>query len=314
MRILVISSGNVESFDFEKHHAFIYDQIRVISLQFPEVQFENYFVKGKGTFGYLSNVSKIKKAVNEIRPDLIHAHGGHIGFLCLFQRKIPVVTTFHGSDINFIKTRLISALSSLFSSYSIFVSEKLRSLALYKGRKNAVIPCGVDLDRFMPMSRNEAKSRLKFPEDFRYILFSSQFENPVKNFRLAEQAIKGIPDVKIVEIKNRNREEVKFLLNGAELLIMTSFKEGSPQVIKEAMACNCPIVSVNVGDVQEILAGTEGVYLCKNHSPEEVKLKVIEALSFSGRTNGRKNIERYDNKIIAQRVFSIYKELYTKKL
>ncbi len=310
MKILLVCSGNVEFFNFEKHHAFIYDQINAISRQFPDVRFENYFVKGLGVIGYLKNIKKINRKIRELNPDLIHAHGGHIGFLCVFQKKIPVVTTFHGSDINSFYMRFISAFAALFSTFSIFVSTKLKSKAIIKGSKNEVIPCGVDFDMFFPLSKEKAKAKLGLAGEIRYILFASHKDNRVKNYRLAYEATSSFKNIMLLEIKNRIREEVNYLINGAELLLMTSFTEGSPQVIKEAMACNCPIVSVNVGDVEEIIRNTHGAFLCHSYDLDDIKEKIRAALRFDGRTNGRENIERFDNRRISKELYAIYENLH----
>ena len=307
MRILVVCSGNTENFDFAKHQAFIYDQIEAISNKYREVEYDTYFVRGKGFKGYLNNLKKLNNKIKEFNPDLIHAHGGHIGFLCTLQNIVPTVVTFHGSDINNKKNRLISFLAHLLSSVSIFVSEKLRNKMLFHASKISIVPCGVDFNMFYPFEKEIAKNKLGIPEKENYVLFSSAFDNFVKNFDLAQKALKNFPELNIREIKNRSREEVNLLLNGAEFLIMTSFSEGSPQVIKEAMACNCPIVSVDVGDVKEIISGTEGTFICSDKI-DDIADKINKVLQLGTRTIGRKKIKYLDNKIIAEKVYNIYEQ------
>ena len=120
--------------------------------------------------------------------------------------------------------------------------------------------------------------------------------------------IKKLEPIDIKEIKNRSREEVNLLMNGAELLLLTSFSEGSPNVIKEAMACNCPIVATDVGDIADVIKNTPGCYLT-SFDPADVAEKIKQALAFGKRTNGRKKIRHLDNKIIAEKIVEVYKKV-----
>lgn len=307
MKILIVCSGNTPDFDFQKHQAFIYDQAEAIHRNYPEIEYDVFLIKGKGARGYLSNLPKLRKKINDYLPNLIHAHGGHTGFLCILQRIAPVVITFHGSDINYLLNRIISMHASLFAFASIFVSKKLRKKSFIRGRDSFVIPCGVDLNVFYPVHKREASLALGFSEDFRYVLFSSWFGYPEKNYQLAKEAMAECNGLPLVEIRNRSREEVNLLLNGSELLLMTSYSEGSPQIIKEAMACNCPIVSTDVGDVKQVLQDTDGTYICR-HDANDIADKIKKALDFSRKTDGREKIKHLDNRLIAAKVVSIYKQ------
>ena len=93
-----------------------------------------------------------------------------------------------------------------------------------------------------------------------------------------------------------------------DMALMTSFSEGSPQFIKEAMACNLPIVSTDVGDVKEIIQKTEGCYICKNE-PEDVAKKIELALDFAKKTTGREKIQHLDNRIIAEKIIQVYQNV-----
>lgn len=299
MKILIVCSGNFPDFSFEKHQAFIYDQVEAVRKERPEIAFSTFFVKEKGPRGYLSGLKQIKKKIRSDKIDLVHAHGGHTGLLCGLQRIAPVVVTFHGSDINNRKTRFFSTFAALAAKRSIFVSQALAKKALIKG-KHSIIPCGVDFDRFFPTSKEQDLKG-------EYILFASHFSNPVKNFPLAQKALEGIP-AEIREIKNLSRKEVNQVLNSASMLLLTSFSEGSSQIIKEAMACNLPIVSTDVGDVREVIGETEGCYIC-SHNPEDVAEKIKLALKYDKRTGGREQIKQLDNRIIAGKVCQVYQSV-----
>jgi teichuronic acid biosynthesis glycosyltransferase TuaC len=305
MKVLIVCSGNAVHFSLEKDQAFIFDQIKSVEKINRNIQFNIYALKGKGVKGYLNQRRQIQKEILAFSPDLIHAHGGHVGLVCICQRKIPVVVTFHGSDVNNKKTRWISEIVSLLSSFSIFVSGILKNKLMFRKKNSCVLPCGVDFSLFYPINKTEAKKELGINIDEKYILFPSSFDNRVKNFTLAEKVLTHFPEYTIREIKNRTRKEVNLLMNGAELLLMTSFTEGSPQVIKEAMACNKKIVSVNVGDVSEQLHNTNSCLIC---SAEEIALTeaLTNVLLLDEPMNNRLNAEKYSSATIANQLIGIY--------
>jgi teichuronic acid biosynthesis glycosyltransferase TuaC len=313
MKILVVCSGNYKNFEFRKDQAFVYDQAEAVRQYYQDFTYNTFFVTGRGLKGYLVNLPKLKKRIRESNPDIIHAHGGHTGLLCVLQRKVPVIVSFHGSDINFLKGRAISTLSSLCSAGSIFVSENLKRKTRIRNKNSFVIPCGVDFDLFYPVDKTEAQQALGMKAGSKYILFSSWFNYPEKNYPLAREAMKLIPEIPLLELKNRSREEVNLLINGSELLLMTSSSEGSPQIIKEGMACNCPIVSTDVGDVRQVLQMTEGTFICRPE-PSDVAEKIHTALNYGRKTHGREKIGHLDNKLIAGKIVDAYRTIAKKRV
>ncbi len=315
MRILIVCSGNAENFSFEIHQAFIHEQINAIFKKFPQVEFSIFLVKSKGWLGYLSNYKRFIRTVRIGKFDLIHAHFALSSLLANLQRKIPVVTTFHGSDINMFVNKLISSIVNLLSAHSIFVSEELRDKILLKKRaeKVHVIPCGIDLTMFYPIDQLVAREKFNLNSSKKFILFSSSFSYKVKNYPLALKAIELLNDksVELLELKNYQRDEVNLLLNASDVALLTSFFEGSPQFIKEAMACNCPIVSTDVGDVRKLIHDTEGCFLT-NFDPEHVAKKITSAFEFRGKTTGRDKILHLDNEIISEDIYNIYVRILKK--
>ena len=147
--------------------------------------------------------------------------------------------------------------------------------------------------------------------DKKYILFAGAFDNKVKNAPLAQEAVNLLHDnnVKLLELKGYTRTQVALLMQAADAFLMTSVSEGSPQVIKEALACCCPIVSVDVGDVKERIEGVDGCYLTQNCNPTEVAECLKKALSFSGKTCGKEKLvaDGLDNRQVAERLMGVYK-------
>lgn len=270
MRILVCVSGNAPNFKFEYNQVFVYEQIEAVRSLDPSVDYRVFAIVGKGIRGYLSSLKKLKRAIKEYKPDIIHAHCGQIGALAVLQRTVPVITTFHGSDVNNRKIRPLSSFASLFSSCSFFVSNKLKNTLKIRGKDCLIVPCGVDYDIFHPMDKDDCKKRLGLDPARDYILFVSDFNNSIKNPELAKAVASHFPQLDLLEIKGRSRNEVAWLINGAELVLMTSHSEGSPQIIKEAVACGQRIVTVDVGDVREQLEGIPGCRICAHEESQLV--------------------------------------------
>lgn len=315
MRVLIVCSGNApdnQTFDLKLHHAFIYEQVS--ELEKSGISFDFFYIKGKGASGYIKNILQLRKKIKSRDFDLIHSHYGLSGLVATFQRKIPLVATFHGCDVNRKSLSLISSIVAIFSEANIFVTEDLRRKIFVKTpNKNSVIPCGIDLKQFQPNDKQEARTKLSLDNSKKYILFSSAKNVPVKNFNLAKQAVAQFPDVELIELSEKTRDEVNLLMNASDLFLMTSLREGSPQTIKEAMACNCPVVSTDVGDVRRVLGNTAGCYI-SGDDPADVAEKIRKALEFVqtyGRTNGRSRIIELglDSETIAGKIISVYDEV-----
>jgi len=313
MNILIICSGTAENFKFEIHQAFVYEQIEAIR-KIYNIEYDAFFIKEKGIKGYFKSYFELKKRLGSQDFDIIHAHFGYSDFIAALQPDVPVVTTYHGSDINIAKMNIISSFASLMSSWRIFVSQDIYNKILIRPKKKvSIIPCGIDLDKFYPMNKEQARKSLGIRKDKKYILFASSFDNPIKNFKLAEAALSYLEvNFEIIELSNRRREEVNLLMNACDLLLMTSFSEGSPQVIKEALATNCPIVSTDVGDVKNIASEIEGCYI-SSFDASDVAEKIKFVLEFGKRTNGREKIKNFDNKIVAKKIYSIYQTVIAEK-
>ena len=302
MKILIICSKNSG-----RIAPFITDQVE--ALQKAGVVCDYFTVEGKGVKGYLRNYTPMMRKIREFQPDIIHAHYGLSGLLANLQRKVPVVTTYHGSDINNPKVLRYSKVSIILSAWNIFVSDKNIQLAGVK-EKFSLIPCGVDTDIFRPIERKPVREKLEFRESDRIVLFAGAFDNPVKNPELAKEALAKVPDARLMEMKGYSRVQVAELMNAADVCLMTSHSEGSPQFIKEAMACGCPIVSVDVGDVAEILEGVEGCRIADKNATD-VAQKIEQVLIENKRTNGREKLikMRLDSESVAQKIITIYNEV-----
>lgn len=302
MKVLIVCSGNSGRIS-----PFVQDQADALALKGINISF--FLIIGTGILGYLGNLLKLRKKIKAVKPDIIHAHFGLSGLLATMQRLTPVIITFHGTDISSKKNRKFSIFADKLASHSIFVSDKLSKSI--RSKKYSIIPCGVNLNVFKMTDRAVARTELNLSNEYIYILFASSFDNSIKNYPLAKEAVESLnnPKIKLLELKNYNRQQVSFLLNAVNCALLTSHSEGSPQFIKEAMACNCPIVSTDVGDVKENINGLDGCYI-STKDPKNVAAKIQLALDFSGRTNGSTQIITLglDSDSIANKLIGIYNQ------
>lgn len=302
MRVLIVARCKQG-----RYAPFITEQVDAIEKKGVECRYLG--VDGKGIVGYLRQIPKLRKAIRAFRPDIIHAHYGLCGLLANCQRRIPVVTTYHGSDINDPRVLRLSKRSIRRSRFNIFVSQKNVDIA--RPRKDyALIPCGISLEDYPVIDKADARRQMGLEPSVKYVLFAGAFDNPVKNAPLAKEALRQVPEAVLLELKGFSRPQVATLMQAADAFLMTSFTEGSPQVVKEALACGCPIVSVDVGDVRERVEGIDGCFISPR-DPGALAESVREALAHDGRTPGRAVIEKngLSNEVIATRIVSIYENM-----
>ena len=187
---------------------------------------------------------------------------------------------------------------------------------VYMKRKSYILPNGINLDKFKskPINQND---HYDFDSKKKRVLFLGSKNSIRKNIKLVQDAIShlNLKDVELINPFPILHEAVPKYLNSANVLAMCSFMEGSPNVIKEAMACNCPIVTTDVGDVKWVLGETKGCYIASFRA-EDYAAKLGEALKFSetiGRTKGRRRIEELglNSETVAKRLIEIYKSVIT---
>ena len=319
MKILIVASDKGGHFS-----PFIEEQSAALQQQGCEVL--RFGITGHGTMGYLRSLPALKKCIRDQQPDLIHAHYGLSCLLASMQRLVPVVSTYHGSDIHDPHILPLSRLAMRRSAWNIFVSKTALSIAQNERflpspvclKTCSILPCGVDLSAVRMVDKAAARKLLHLPLEKTLVLFAGAFDNAVKDAPLAKKAMAELADAQLIELKGYSREEVFLLMQAADALLLTSRSEGSPQVVKEAMACGCPIVSTDVGDVRELTAGIAGCYVASSREPSELAALLREALRFAknGRTDGRKRLieKGYTNDRIARQLMEIYTSVLSSRL
>ena len=290
---------------------FVVEQGEAIRSLGNEVDY--FIVEGKGLMGYFLSGRPLKQKIKSFRPDIIHAHYGLSGITAVLQNKVPVVTTFHNGETLGFRQNFLSSLFSLRTSYMIYVAQHIYEKAFFKRKTNySIIPCGVNLSECIVTEHKQARAELGFDCNKKYILFGGAFENLRKNYPLLKKGLELLDrnDIVTLEMKGLSRAEVSKILCACDLFALPTKSEGSPQALKEAMACNCPIMATDVADIKHLLGNVEGHFLC-TFDPENVAATLTEALSFQRRTNGRKRITdlELENWQVASRIVEIYKQV-----
>ena len=309
MKVLFVSSGNRGISPIVRNQG--------NSLLSQDIAVGYFPIKGKGLLGYLSNVRKLRKYIQENHFDIIHAHYSLTAFVASLALANPLVVSLMGSDVKkgFVYRQLIHLFAFFFSWKTTIVKSEDMKASLKMG-KAMVIPNGVDLRRFCELPQSECQERLEWDTNKKHLLFPADINRPVKNYMLLKQAIELIDD-KDIEVHWFNKvpnEETPLWYNAADVVVMTSLWEGSPNAIKESMACNRPVVSTNVGNVKWLLEGTDGCYFT-DFTASDCAEKIRTALSFTGRTNGRQRIIDLglSNELVAQHLISIYSDILKRK-
>ena len=320
MRILIVSRYKEQ---FASHQLpFVTEQGEAIRALGHAVEY--FLVKGN----YIKALGALKNKIREFQPDIVHAHFGLSAITAELQSLVPVVTTFHNGETLNWHVNLMSSLMSLCAKHVIYVAQHIRDLSYFKAENYSIIPCGVPMAQCVVMDKAEARKQLGWSDDKKYILFGGAFDNLRKNYPLLRDAVERLEgNIEIVEMKGLSRADCVLCMNACDLFALPSHSEGSPQALKEAMACNCPCLATDIADVKYLFGNELGHWILRNprktherwdadeKSLDEMVALLKEALAFEGRTNGRKRIEELHltNEAVAKRIVNIYKEIINKK-
>jgi teichuronic acid biosynthesis glycosyltransferase TuaC len=307
MKVLFVSSGNAGKFN-----PLIKAQYK--SLIDLGLEMDSYLIKGKGIFGYLKNISRIRKMIKSNRYDVVHAHFSYSAFAVTLAFPKNLVVSLMGSDL---KEKWFTQKFSTFLSKYWWKSVIVKSQEMYdiNGVKDAkILPNGVDFSIFKPIERELAIAHLGWNSTKKHIVFAGNPKNYIKNFPLAEQAIDYVnsEEIEIHVLGNIPHEEIPIIFNAADVVLLTSLWEGSPNVIKEALACNRPIVATECGDVKLLLDGVDGCFVT-DYNYKNIGDSILKALNYE-KSNGRNRIFHLDSRIIAQKIKEVYLESISKAL
>jgi teichuronic acid biosynthesis glycosyltransferase TuaC len=309
LRVLVVT--NMYPTTAEPHFGcFVRDQVddlRGLSADVTVLAFDGRGRKRR----YAGAARRLRRALRRGRYDIVHAHYGLSGAVAALQLAVPVVTTFHGSDAWVPWQRRVSWLVAR-RTQPIAVAPVI---AANLGVSDApVIPCAVDLELFAPIDRAEARRALGWPQDRPCVLFPAARNDRAKvgNKRvdvfdgMVERLRQSVPGAHAASLDGLPRAEVALAMNAADVVVVTSLWEGAPVVVKEALACETPVVSVAVGDVPAVVAGLPGCAIVPR-DPATLAQAVQRALGAGRDSQLRESMHAYGRRPIAERVLGVYR-------
>jgi glycosyltransferase involved in cell wall biosynthesis len=295
------------------------------SLERLGVEIEVIAIRGyAGRSEYLAAVGAVRATASQ-GFDIVHGHYGHAAAVARLQRRAPLVISYCGDDLlgtpgedgsMTLRSRAEGAVFrrlAYAAAATITKSEEMeRALPLRTRARNHVIPNGVDLDRFAPRAQGDARAELGWDPDERVVLFAGDPSIPRKNYPLAEAACHhasgSVPGLMLRVATGYAPSEVPTLMSAADALLLTSISEGSPNVVKEAMACELPVVATTVGDVEERLRGVDGCY-ARPADPRLLGDALADALSHGRAPAARLAITQLSLEGVGRRVVAVYEDV-----
>lgn len=284
------------------------------------VNFDVLFINGReSNWNYLRGVRQVRRQLRAKRYDLIHAHFGLSGWVARWQLRVPVVVSFMGDDVLGRPTRSGRiTLAGHFLRISGLILAGLATSVIVKSRQMAsklrlpsahIIPNGVDLNLFRPMEQELARKVLGLDPGKKFVLFPYGPNEARKRFDLIEAAVslarEQVPTLELLVARGLPQEQIPIYMNAADVLVMASMLEGSPNAVKEAMATNLPVITVDVGDAAELIGPTAGCYLVPREAAA-IAEKIIEVCRRGERTNGRDWIRKLSMEAVAEQIVAVY--------
>jgi teichuronic acid biosynthesis glycosyltransferase TuaC len=289
---------------------------------------EIFFLRSRtSAFALAREFIRFRRAKRRFLPDVIHAHYGTVTalFAACGHGSTPLVITYRGSDLNPPSPtepwrarlraeagRLFSQVAALAASRLVCVSQQLKRRLWWRRNRVTILASGVDRAVFRPEPRAVARHRLGWNDTDRVILFHSGRGARVKRLDLAragaELARQRIPSARMELLEGSiDPDRVPDLMNAADCLLVTSDYEGSPTVVQEALACNLPVVSVEVGDIRERLCGVSHARIVER-DPQRLGAALVEILDIPQRSDGRRRVNEFCSTAIARQLLAIYSQ------
>lgn len=311
LKVLFISSGN-SNYGISP---IVLNQGKSINKLESTILIEYYLIKGTGIKGYLFSIKKLRQYLKKRNFDIVHAHYSLSALVATFANARPLVVSLMGSDVkasSWFKW-IIYLFYQFFWAKTIVKSVDMRNSLGFK--RVDVLPNGVNLDIFYSKDKVKCRKLIGWDPNKKHILFPSNPNRPEKNYKFLQDAIRFLnnSNIQIHTLVDVPHEKVTDYINASDIVVLTSLWEGSPNVIKEAMACNKPVVATDVGDILWLFGEEKGHFI-SDFNIEDLSSKIKDALAFSDNfsfTKGRNRIQRLnlDSENIANHVLNIYKSI-----
>ena len=258
--------------------------------------------------GYARAARELRRRHRRGEFDLVHAHFGLSAWPALALRGTPHAVTLHGTDLRHPRSKRITRAALPFLDLVAAVSPELaREVPGAGGRRRvAVLPCGVDLDRFAPIPRAEARTRLGIPPDEPCLLFPADPARPSKRFDRAQQIAEG---TRLLTLGRVHPFEVPLYVNAASAVVVPSDQEGFGLAVLEALACDVPVLATPLGIHPTALDALPGT-LCAPYDRAAWRAALEPHLAAAEpRVEGRARAELWSARKMARRVLRAWGEV-----
>jgi teichuronic acid biosynthesis glycosyltransferase TuaC len=259
------------------------------------------------------------------RYDLVHGHGGETALSLRFYWRAPVLISYCGDDLlgtpradgtvpplHKLRRGLLRQHSRTLPATVTKSQQMEKALPPSVRKRNVVIPNGVDGNLFAPLAREEARTLLGWDGAERVVLFAANPNVERKRHWLAkaacERASEMLENVRLHVAMRTPPHEMPIVMNASDCLLLTSSIEGSPNVVKEALACNLPVVATDVGDIRKLLSAVDPSWICSD-AVDEIAEALVDCLVEQRRSNGRETFAWLTLPAIANRVLALHRSL-----
>ena len=309
MKVIFVASGNKSVGTVSPFVRSQYESLRrggLDMLLFP--------VKGKGWKSYAKAIVQLHKLVRKERPEVVHAHYsvcGVVAALATCGTRSKVVVSILGSFPRpSFKLRWVRFFIKHVWDATLVKSQRTASQL---GMDLPIVPNGVNLEQFALVDNKTAREHCGFEDGKKYVIWCSNPSRSEKRFPLAQKAVERLDDEHVIlyPVFDKSHDEMVEYMCAADLLLLTSVCEGSPNVVKEAMACNCPVVTTDVGDVQWVTGGIPGTVVAPFGDVDALSEGIRSAIAFGDRTKGRERIVSLGltTHDVAEKIKTIYDSL-----
>jgi len=285
------------------------------------VEYDLLFINGRESlWNYLRSVGQMRRCLRAAHHDLIHAHMGLSGWVARCQMRVPIVVSFLGDDVlgKFDRRGRATFYGRFLQASSYILARLVRSVIVKSNEMKRrlrlesahVIPNGVDLNLFRPMDCGEARRALGLDAAKKFVLFAYNRAELRKRYDLVESAVARardqVPELETLHVYRVPHERMPLYMNAADLMVMASTIEGSPNAVKEALACNLPVVTVEVGDTAELIEQTEG-HLLVPREVGSIAASIVEVCRRGARARSRERMAQFSIERVAKRVLEVYR-------
>jgi glycosyltransferase involved in cell wall biosynthesis len=258
---------------------------------------------------YLRFFPVVRRAIARGEFDLVHANYGLTAPHALAQFQLPVVLSLWGSDVN----GAFGWVSKLAAPRCDAVVVMSSQLGEQLPSEYTVLPHGIDLEQFSPMDQSAARAELGWERDAYHVLFPAPVAREEKDFprarRVVRAARENLSKPLVLQTPNGDvaHDRMPVWMNAADALLITSRHEGLPNAVKEALACNLPVVSTDVGSIHERLEPVSRSTVATTDA--ELVEALVGVLREGGRSNGRETVADLDVDRVAERLEGVYERV-----